>query len=181
MKGSKALRKYFRVIRGVVNTKEILMDTNVVQELQSQLNRERQNAANYFFISSACSNLAFDGLAKFFDKQAQEELGHAKKFEDFLISKRIQPEHTALSGITADLSLPALTERAYLLEIGTTANLQALYDMAEGSGESQVCALLDWFLLEQIEEETWSFDLMDKVRRNSDAGWLILDEQYGNK
>lgn len=157
------------------------MDETVTRELQAQLNRERQNAAIYFYISAACSNMSYDGFAKFFDKQAQEELKHARKFEEFLISKRIQPMYDALRGVTLLLSLPNLTEQAYITEVNTTANLSALYDIAESSGEPQVCALLDWFLLEQVEEETWSFDLKDLVNKADSTGYLVLDEQYGDK
>lgn len=154
------------------------MNENIVRLLQEQMNNERQNSQIYLYVASICENLAYDGFAKFFRKQAQEELGHAHLFEEFLISKRIQPIYDSLKGILFTPSLPIMTQTVANLEKETTANLRNLYDEAE-SEDAQVCALLDKLLLEQIEEETWSADLADLVARVDATGWLILDERYG--
>lgn len=154
------------------------MNENIVQLLQKQMNNERQNAQIYLYVASVCENMAYDGFAKFFRKQAQEEQGHAHKFEDFLISKRIQPEYAALQAMSMTPALPVLTRTVATLERTTTENLKEIYDSVEGD-DAQVCALLDWFLIEQIEEENWSQDLADLVARVDATGWIILDEQYG--
>lgn len=157
------------------------MDNEVVTRLQYQLNVERQNAQKYFYLASVMSNLAWDGFAHWFMKQGQGELGHAKMFEDFLVSKRIQPEYRSLSGVSVEPSVSAVTKEAFKTELNTTQELVTLYQLAENNGESQVCAFLVYFLKEQIEEETVTADLMDLVNRVDDNGLITLDEIYSKK
>lgn len=156
------------------------MEDRIVQLLQTQMNNERQNAQNYFAIASMCENMAYDGFAKFFRKQAGEEQTHAQKFCEFLISKRIPPTYTALQSVVNSIDLKEITTRVANLEVTTTENLKMIYELA-GEDDPQVCALLDWFLLEQVEEETWSRDLADLVGRTDATGWIILDERYGER
>lgn len=154
------------------------MDIDVIQALQKQLNHERQNAQKYFYVSTCFKNMAYDGFSSFFEKQAQGELGHADKIADFLISKRINPVYDALDSVTLAQSVSFFAEFALATEIGTTDALVKLYALAEDAGEYQVCALLDWFLTEQIEEENWATDLVDQTHRTDATGWMLLDSQY---
>lgn len=157
------------------------MDSEVIKALQNQLNVERTNAQKYFYIASAMSNMAYDGFASFFTKQGQGELEHAKLIEDFLVSKRVQPHYDPLPSVSVAFDLRSMTREAALTETNTTSSLQSLYQLCDDLGEYQVCAFLVGLLVEQIEEETWSADLMDLVGRSIEDGWLILDAQYANK
>ncbi len=157
------------------------MDNDVVNGLQNQLNAERMNAQKYFYIASAMSNMAYDGFASFFTKQGQGELEHAHLIEDFLVSKRIQPEYRSLMGVNLPSSVAELTREAYRTELTTTTDLSTLYQLAEDNGEPQVCAFLVSLLVEQVEEETWASDLVDLVSRADENGLIVLDEIYGKK
>lgn len=154
------------------------MDGNTVSLIQTQMNNERQNSQIYLYLSWVCTNMAYDGFAKFFKKQSGEEQGHADKFAEFLISKRIQPEYRIVVEVKTGLDLPTLTREVAALEKKTTEDLKTIYELCD---DAQVKALLDWFLVEQIEEENWSQDLADLVARTNANGWIELDEQYGDK
>ena len=155
------------------------MKDYIVEQLQKQLNKERYNSQAYLFIGSVCENMAFDGIASFFRKQAKHEIGQAHRFKEFLISKRIQPRYDSLDGFGwNDLSLDGLSSKALELELSTTAHLSEIYFDAEGE-DPQVCALVYEMLQEQVEEEKWATDLVDLVSKSDIAGLLILDEKYG--
>ena len=155
------------------------MKDYVVEQLQNQLNRERYNAQAYLYIGSMCENMAFDGFASFFRKQAQDEIGHVRKFEEFLISKRIQPRYDSLDGFGWNgLLLDDLASKALDLELATTGHLSEIYSIVDGE-DPQVCALIYEMLIEQVEEEKWATDLVDLVSKSDIAGLLILDEKYG--
>lgn len=158
-----------------------MVDSDVIQALQAQLNKERQNSQVYSYISNACKNMSFDGFAKFFMKQSLQELEHAQMVADFLISKRIEPNYATLTGVELDNDLVSIVSNAYGLETSTTASLEKLYRVAESNEEYQVCAFLVDMLKEQIEEETWSFDLMDLISKTDINGWVVLDHWYGEK
>jgi len=157
------------------------MDSEVIKALQNQLNVERTNAQKYFYIASAMSNMAYDGFASFFTKQGQGELEHAKLIEDFLVSKRVQPHYDPLPSVSVAFDLRSMTREAALTETNTTSSLQSLYQLCDDLGEYQVCAFLVGLLVEQIEEETWSADLMNLVSRADENGQIVLDEIYGKK
>lgn len=153
------------------------MDGNTVGLLQTQMNNERYNAQVYYYLAAACENMAYDGIGKFYRKQAEGELEHAKKFEDFLLSKRIEPEYRQLPEVKIGVSLPTVTRSAYRLEQKTTEDLKLLHEMCD---DPQVESLLTWFLIEQIEEELVTMDLDDLVQRTDTAGWMVIDQKYGN-
>lgn len=155
------------------------MDNEVVAGLQAQLNHERQNAQKYFYVASVFANMAYDGFAKFFTEQGKGELEHADWISELLISKRIQPVYNALEGVALPADVPELAKFALVTELKTTQALKDLYSVCEDAGDYQVCSLLDKMLLEQIEEENWSTDLVDLVSHTDPNGWLILDERYG--
>lgn len=158
------------------------MDDNVTGLLQAQMNRERYNSQVYQYIAAQFQNQAFDGFAKFFRHQAQEEMGHAQMFIDFLVSKRIAPVFASINAISfGDVNPATLAERTYGLEQSTTSFLNSMYGSAEDENEYQVCALLDKLLVEQIEEETWSYDLFDLLSKSDYNGWILLDKEYGAK
>ena len=152
------------------------MNENTLGLIQTQMNNERYNAQMYFYIASACEFMAYDGFASFFRKQAAGELEHAHKFAEFLISKRVMPNYWQIAAPTSGMGLLALATAAATLERKTTEDLKTIYELCD---DPQVYALLDWFLTEQIEEETWSADLMDLVSRTDATGWIVLDEKYG--
>ena len=153
------------------------MDNSLVSAIQQQMNNERYNSQVYFALANMASNLAYDGIASWLRKQAQGEIEHAQKFADFLISKRMYPIYMTIGSISNSTSLLDIVQRAAELERGTTADLKELSDLAED--DAQVEALLDWFLVEQIEEETVTQDLADLVSRSDMAGLYLIDIQYG--
>lgn len=158
-----------------------MIDSDVIQALQEQFNKERENSQVYSYASNICKNTSFDGFAKFFMKQSQQELDHAQMVADFLISKRVAPAYKVLDAVGLSSSLPELTQSVYKLEISTTDALEELYRVAEANEEYQVCSFLVDMLKEQIEEELWSFDLADLVGKADYNGLILLDHLYGEK
>lgn len=159
------------------------VDPKVIDALQEQMNNERYNSQMYSFISQVMANQSYDGFAKYFMKQSQQELEHAQKFADFLISKRVQPKYLTLNAIVdfSNEKLSGIAKRVYELELTTTSNIQNLYQDADNAGEYQVCSFLVDLLVEQVEEETWSFDLYDLLNKTDENGWVVLDKVYGDK
>lgn len=158
-----------------------MLDSSVIQALQNQLNKERQNSQIYGYIALCCENQAYDGFGKFFHKQSLQELEHHQLFADFLMSKGIQPNYTILNSIPVSGSLKEFAQYAYDTERSTTDALEEIYRTAQEAEEFQVCAFLVGLLTEQIEEETFTKDLLDQLSRTDENGWVVLDEQYGDK
>lgn len=154
------------------------MDKEVELALQNQMNHERLNEQKYRYLADCFRSMSYDGFAKFFDGQAAGEQEHADKFADFLNSQNVTPIYQALPSVELQQSVPFFAEFAFATELGTTDSLTKLYALAEEADEYIVCALLDWFLMEQIEEMNWSRDLVTQTHRTDATGWMLLDSQY---
>lgn len=156
------------------------MDIDVTNRLQMQFNHERQNSQIYSCVSNCFKNQALDGFASYFMKQSEQELGHAQMVADFLISKRVAPNYAPLDAVPLgnNPSPLEMAKLSYATEIGTTEALQRIYSVAEASDEPQVCAFLVDMLKEQIEEETWSYDLVDLLTNADKAALIMLDHEY---
>lgn len=156
------------------------MEQDVINALQAQFNHERTNAQKYYYLADCMENLAYDGFAKFFKAQADGEMEHARMISGYLISKRIKPEYAQVVGTGASSSLGVLqlATFAYETELGTTEALKEVYRVADEAGDFQVCAFIDTMLLEQIEEETVTADLVDQVKRVGADGLETLNQAY---
>jgi ferritin heavy chain len=153
----------------------------ILDELNTQMNNERMNAAQYDSLSAALENSAWSGFAKWMREAANDERMHYQKFEAYLIARGYAPQHTALPvpmNMDGDQPLP-LFQAAYSLEQNNTVLINKLAEMAEVEDDEQTESWIIW----AIEEQTRSIkDLYDRVlemSRQDSAGLLMLDREYG--
>lgn len=154
------------------------MQQEVIQAVQKQLNHERQNAQRYFYMAAGFTNMAYLGFAKFFNSQAEGEMGHAGTLGTLLISKGIMPEYQDMPTVILTVGVREYAQVAYQTELLTTEALKELYAVAETYGDFQVCALVNTLLVEQIEEENVALDFLNQVQRTDENGWETLDLKY---
>src|SRR5512132_2079066 len=93
------------------------------------------------------------GFACFFDKQAAEELTHARKIAAHLVDRRVSPETAAIAAPkqTFDSLLDA-AQHARAMELANTQGIHAAYEAALSSKDYPAQVLLHWFINEQVEE-----------------------------
>lgn len=163
------------------------VDIDVVDALQVQMNKERQNGAVYDALAGAFEFMNLSGFAKFMAKNGDEERGHAKLFFDYLADIGEQPEIDTLDAP----AVPTLMGDAYadtlaMFELALEAekaNKQALYvinDVAEEDDDGTEAFLIP-IIMEQIKSiREWEEIVTKATLANGDAAaLLILDEQLG--
>jgi ferritin len=149
------------------------MSPAVTTELQRQLNHELAAAHAYDAISIWCQDRNYKGFARFFYKQAGEEREHARKFIDHLIDRAVLPQLGSLPAPRMNFaSVMEIALEAQKMEQNNTAGVLAAYEatLADKDYASQV--LLQWFINEQVEEEAWTDELVDRVRRAECPGGM---------
>ena len=151
----------------------------VVQEMNRQLNHELSAAHAYQALSIWCAVRNFTGFASFFATQAGEEREHAEKMINHLIDRGVSPELTALPAPRTDLnSLLDVAFRAQTMEEANSRGINAVYEAALAAKDYPVQVLMHWFINEQVEEEAWCDEMVDRVKNASCAGSLSdLDRQ----
>jgi ferritin len=142
-------------------------------ELQRQMNHEMFAAHGYMALSLWCELQNCKGFARFFHKQAEEERVHARKFQDYLLDRGVLPEVTEVAAPKGKFkSLMEVAKQALAMEQANTAGIHAAYEAAVAAKDYPSMVLLQWFISEQVEEEDWANEMVDRVEQAGCAGAL---------
>jgi ferritin len=143
----------------------------VLSELQRQLNQELGAAHAYLALAVWCEDRNFKGFSRYFHKQAAEERLHAQKFMDHLLDRGVLPEIRALEAPRAQFQdLLEVARHAQAMERANTAGINSVYEAAMRENDLPAQVLLHWFINEQVEEEDWADEMVDRVQQATCAG-----------
>ncbi|MGA2441045.1 MAG: ferritin [Tepidisphaeraceae bacterium] len=151
----------------------IAIKAAMVTELQRQLNQELGAAHSYLALAAWCNAQNFKGFARYLSKQAVEERQHAQKFMQHLLDRGVLPVLTSLDAPPPDFSsLMEVARHAQGMEQANTAGINACYAAAVREQDYPAQVLLHWFISEQVEEEDWADEMVDRIQRANCAGGL---------
>jgi ferritin len=146
---------------------------DVLTELQRQLNHELSAAYGYEALALWCEDKNFKGFARYFHKQAHEERGHARKFMAHLIDRGVLPELLPIPAPKGQFkTIMDVARQAQAMEQANTAGINAAYKAANRAEDYPAQVLLQWFITEQMEEENWVDEMVERVEAASCAGGL---------
>jgi ferritin len=142
-------------------------------ELNRQFNQELSAAHNYGALALWCDDQNLKGFASYFSKQAHEELVHAGKLSKHIIDRGVLPETAAIPAPKNEFkSLLDAAQHAQAMEAGNTQGINAVYEAALADKDYPAQVLMQWFINEQIEEEAWALEMVERVQAASCAGGL---------
>ncbi len=156
--------------------------SKVLTELNRQLNHELGAAHAYLAMSIWCAAQNLKGFAGFFAKQAGEEREHADKMVKHVLDRGLAPALAAIAAPKQDYStLLDVVEQAQMMEQANTRGINAVYEAALGDKDYPAQVLMHWFINEQVEEEAWAAELVDRVQAASCAGSLLDLDRHVEK
>jgi ferritin len=145
----------------------------VLTELTRQLNHELGASHGYRALALWCADQNLRGFASFFKKQSAEELEHAEKFSNHLIDRDALPELGAIPAPKLHFkSLLEAAQHALAMEHANTEGINAVYEAALAARDYPAQMLMHWFINEQVEEESWATEMVERVQVASCAGGL---------
>lgn len=163
-----------------------MLDPVVLNTLQQQVARERQNEAVYVTLANAFEVLNLDGFASFMHDAANEEAEHARKFTDYIIDRNAAPVTLPLIAYTAPMADMLTAGAVYMqaaldLEISNTNQIKILYDLAEEIHDAQTCVWLIWAIEEQTKAERELTQLVARATfaQGCAAAILAMDHELG--
>ncbi|MFT3874936.1 MAG: ferritin [Propioniciclava sp.] len=125
------------------------------------------------------------GMASWLRAQADEEVVHANKFIDHVVDRG---GHPCIGTIQAPQVAPDATPSqvfaaALAHEEKVSASIRQLYRTADAEGDLDSRPLLNWFLEEQIEEESTVGEIVSQLKLIGDDGngLLRLDADLGGR
>jgi len=148
-----------------------IIPPKVLSQLQRQLNQELNAAHAYQALSIWCAFQNLDGFARFFAKQSGEERVHAQKFIDHLVDRNAPAVLAALPAPKQEFSsLLEVAKQTLAMEQGNTRGINAVFEAAAAAKDYPAQVLMHWFIKEQVEEEAWATELIDRVEKANCAG-----------
>jgi ferritin len=143
----------------------------VLSELHRQLNQELDAAHKYLALCLWCDDQNLKGFASFFAKQVAEEQTHAKKITDHLIDRGVLPELAAIGAPKSSFkSLLEVATHAQSMEQANTQGINSVYEAALAAKDYPAQVLMQWFINEQVEEEAWCLEMIERVQAANCAG-----------
>jgi len=147
--------------------------TKVLSELNRQLNQELSAAHSYRALSLWCDDQNLKGFARYFAKQATEEQDHAAKLTAHLIDRGVLPELASVPAPKIQFkSLLEVAQQAQAMEQNNTHGINMAYEAAQVAKDYPAQVLLHWFITEQVEEEAWCLEMVERVQAANCAGGL---------
>lgn len=163
-----------------------MINEKMLAALNKQINWEMYSSYFYLSMSSYFESVGLKGCANWMRVQAQEELFHAVKFYDYIISRGGRVTLLTIDAPPAQWpSALKVFEDVYAHEQKVTGLINALVDLALAEKDHATFNMLQWFVTEQVEEEENADAIVQKLRMISGekgVGLLyMLDRELGQR
>jgi ferritin len=161
-----------------------MLSKQMTKELNGQLNKEFHSAYIYLGMSAYASANGFNGCAKWFNLQYQEEVTHAMKLFRYLEDQSADIKLKDIKALNVEAeSILEVFEMAHAHEIKMTAWLNELSDLAMKEKDHATYNLLQWYVNEQVEEEALFSEIIDKFKMvgNDGYGLYSIDKELGSR
>lgn len=146
----------------------------IEKELNAQMTREANAAQFYLSLGSWAEAQGFDGIAEFLYTHNKEEREHMMKFLKYINQRDGHARIEALDKPPADpQTLQELFEKVWIQEANNSKRINAIVDITIEEKDHATFNFLQWFVKEQIEEETLASNLLDKM--------TVIGEDKGNR
>ena len=156
------------------------MNDDVRTAINEQIKREFYAAYLYLAMSAHFEAEALQGFAHWMRLQAQEEQGHALRLFDYLLERGARVELQGIEAPPTSFGSPlSIAEQALEHERKVSAQINRMYALAAERGDFATQVQLQWFLTEQVEEESSGETMVERLRMAGDdrAALLILDRE----
>lgn len=151
----------------------------VESALNVQMNYEFESAHVYLALAAFAADMGLNGFVNFFQVQYQEEVAHAQKFFTYISDRNGRVEITGFQTPRKEFnSLLEAFETALRHEEGVSHRIHEIMKQSQIETDYFTANFLEWFIKEQVEEESNFHTLIDKLKLVSDgAGLYLLDQE----
>ncbi len=160
------------------------MDKKMQEAINDQMNFELYSSYIYLAMSSYLKSINLNGFAHWMEIQVQEEVSHAMKLYGFLHDRGADVE---LQGIPKPekkwKSVGDVFQKALGHEQIVTGRINKLVDLALELKDHATNAHLQWFINEQVEEESSVLEILQQVKlaEGTPNGLFMLDRELGQR
>ncbi len=160
------------------------INKRVEEVLNKQVNAEFWSAYLYLSMAAWCESKGFKGFANWMRIQFQEETTHALKIYDFVLERAGEVKLEPIAAVKANWdNLLQMFEETYEHECKVTSLINGCYETALAEKDYATSTMLQWFIDEQVEEESNALEIIDmlKITGEKSGGVLYLDKKLGSR
>jgi ferritin len=146
------------------------MNTNRLSEtlrtaLNEQMTKEAFASQIYLSYGSWASAQGYDGISNFLFRHANEERSHMMKILEYILERGAKVKVEAIGAPPADpKSVLDCFEKTFAHEVDNTKGIYKIVKMSFNEEDWATWNFMQWFVKEQIEEETMAMHLLNKIK-----------------
>jgi len=161
-----------------------MISKKIQDAINAQINLEQHSAQLYLAMSAHCEGKSFRGFAHWLRVQANEETAHAMKLVSFLLDRGGRLELSAVAAPPSDFGgITQVFEKILDHEKSISGKIAALFELSRVEKDYASEVTLQWYVTEQVEEESNVGQILDQLRAVGEQGGGIwyLDSKMGKR
>jgi ferritin len=158
----------------------LMINERIRKEFNEQINAELYSSYLYLSISAYFQSMNLPGFANWMRCQSQEELVHVMKFYTFIHDRGGKVILSTIESPPTEWESPlAAFEETYRHEQKVTGLINNLVDVALQEKDHAANAFLQWFVTEQVEEESSTDGVVQQLKIAGDqgSGIFLIDRE----
>jgi len=161
-----------------------MIDKKMQDAINDQINFELYSSYIYLSMAAYAADKGLSGMENWFKLQAQEEVEHAMKFYTYIHERGGRVILSAIKAPRVEWdSIFAAFKNAYEHECVVSKRINNLVDISIELRDHASNAFLQWYVAEQVEEESNVSDIVSKLKMIGDhaAALLMLDRDLASR
>jgi len=161
-----------------------MLKEKMEQALNEQINAELYSSYLYLSMAAYFESKNLKGFANWMMVQAQEEDFHAMKMFGFVNDRSGRVHLKAIEGPPTEWDSPlAVFEAVYKHECHVSELIHKLVDLSLEMSDHPTNTFLQWFVTEQVEEESNADDIVQQLKMigNDGHGLFMIDRELGTR
>jgi ferritin len=161
-----------------------MISEKMQEKLNQAANLEFQSAYLYLSMAAYCHSIGLDGFAHWLRVQYGEEMGHGMKMLEYINEQQGRIKLHAMAEPKHEWSsIVEVMDETLAHEKKVTAAYHDLMGYAHEVKDYATQAHLQWYVTEQVEEESAAASVVEKLKvlSKSPHGALLLDRDMGKR
>ena len=161
-----------------------MMSKKMKKALNAQINAEFYSSYLYLSMGAYFEAGNLPGFARWMYNQAQEEWAHGTRFYNYIYEQQGKVTLLAIEAPKTAWDSPlAVFEAVYKHEQHVTSLINDLVSLALEEKDYATNIFLQWFVSEQVEEESSAATVVEKLKMVGDnvQGLFMMDSELGQR